>query len=317
MHSFEQRIKNTIGGVLQADDLKVLQVNVGMKCNLVCTHCHLACSPKREEMMSWPTMAGIIQLARQVRPERVDITGGAPELNPLLKRLILALREEGLTVQCRTNLSVLMEEEMSSFPEFFRDQQVQLVGSMPCYLEENVNSQRGRGTYDRSVAALQRLNRLGYGSDPALQLDLVYNPGKAFLPPDQASLEQDYKRELLQRFGIRFHRLLTITNIPLGRFDHTLRRNGEREAYMDLLRGAFNERTLAGLMCRHQLSINWDGSLYDCDFNLALGLKIHAPTPATLDHFDVEALVRRKIITDEHCFACTAGAGSSCGGALD
>jgi radical SAM/Cys-rich protein len=246
----------------------------------------------------------------------VDLTGGAPELNPHFRNFVLALRRGGHTVQVRTNLTVLLEPGMEDLPEFFRDQHIQLVASMPCYLEENVCAQRGKGVYEKSIAAIKRLNALGYGSNPELLLSLIYNPGGPFLPPPQSVLEEDYRRELGQRFQITFTHLLTITNMPLGRFRTDLIGKKEQESYMQLLRKSFNPRTVKGLMCCRQLSVGWDGTLYDCDFNLALGLPVNHGAPDHIMSFRPNELRTRRIVTGDHCFGCTAGAGSSCGGAL-
>jgi radical SAM/Cys-rich protein len=205
---------------------------------------------------------------------------------------------------------------MEKLPEFFREHQIQLVASMPCYLEENVCAQRGVGVYQKSIEVIKRLNALDYGSNPELPLNLVYNPGGPFLPPPQLALEEDYRRELGHRFGITFTRLLTITNMPLGRFRKELFRKKEDENYLRLLRESFNPQTITGLMCRHQISVGWDGTLYDCDFNLALGLSVNHGAPDHIQSFRLEDLWKRRIVTGEHCFACTAGSGSSCGGAL-
>ena len=205
---------------------------------------------------------------------------------------------------------------MEEMPEFFQEHQVQLVASLPCYLEENVCAQRGKGVYEKSIAAIRRLNALGYGSDPDLPLHVVYNPGGPFLPPPQSALEENYRRELGNRFGITFTRLLTITNMPLGRFRMHLSHLGQERNYLTLLRKSFNPDTLSGLMCRYQISIGWDGTLYDCDFNLALGLPVNHGAPDHIKSFRVADLKARRIVTGEHCFGCTAGAGSSCGGAL-
>jgi radical SAM/Cys-rich protein len=205
---------------------------------------------------------------------------------------------------------------MGDLPEFFREHQIQLVASMPCYLEENVCAQRGNGVYEKSIAAMKRLNILGYGSGDTLPLSLVYNPGGPFLPPSQANLEGDYRRELGLRFGIQFTHLLTITNMALGRFEKKLDRENQRRSYLQLLHDSFNPDTVGGLMCRHQISVGWDGTLYDCDFNLALRLPVNHGAPDHIRSFSPEELRTRRIVTGEHCFGCTAGAGSSCGGAL-
>jgi len=291
-------------------------VNLGLLCNQQCSHCHLEASPQRDEIMGWDVMELILEAARSARCQLVDLTGGAPELNPHFRRFVTALRQEGYSVQLRTNLTVLLEPYMEGMPEFLRKHRVRLVASMPCYLEENVRAQRGPGTYEKSVAAIRILNGLGYGSDPELPLNLVYNPGGPFLPPAQSALEEDYRRELDQHFGIVFSHLLTITNMPLGRFRNELDRQGQRKTYLRLLRDSFNLRTVSGLMCRNQLSVGWNGTLYDCDFNLALGLPVNHGVPDHIRSFRPEELRKRRVVTGEHCFACTAGAGSSCGGAL-
>jgi radical SAM/Cys-rich protein len=316
MGSFEQSCTEALGQPLCAAEIGTLQVNLGLRCNQSCAHCHLDASPERAEAMDWPTMEQVFRAAQNCRCRLVDVTGGAPELNPHFRRFILRLRSGGCAVQVRTNLTVLLEPGMEDLPEFFSSHEVQLVASMPCYTEENVRAQRGAGAYERSIAALRRLNALGYGVDERRTLNLVYNPGGAFLPGGQAGLEADYRRELGARFGIRFTRLLTITNMPLGRFRQLLRRDGQEEEYLRLLRAAFNRRTLDGLMCRRQLSIGWDGTLYDCDFNLALRCPVNHGAPSHLRQFDGDSLARRRIVTGDHCYGCTAGAGSSCAGAL-
>ncbi len=316
MNDFEKRIAGVGGEGLHSLKVKTLQVNLGLQCNQQCNHCHLEASPQRKEMMEWPTMELVLRAARSVRCQLVDLTGGAPELNPSFRRFIKALRQEDLPVQVRTNLTVLLEPDMDTLQEFLRDHQVQLVASMPCYLEENVRAQRGTGVYEKSIEAIKRLNGLGYGYESSLCLNLVYNPGGPFLPPPQPALEEDYRRELDKRFGIRFTRLLTITNMPLGRFRKELNRRDQDQNYLELLRKSFNPLTLQGLMCRHQITVGWDGTLYDCDFNAALGLAVDHGAPNHIQFFRAEDLLTRRIVTGEHCFGCTAGSGSSCGGAL-
>ncbi|MBF0284366.1 MAG: arsenosugar biosynthesis radical SAM protein ArsS [Magnetococcales bacterium] len=296
--------------------LNVIQANLGLTCNLACRHCHLGAGPERRESMSWPVMEALLTLARSAGSPRLELTGGAPELNPQLRRLIREARQGGLSVLVRSNLTVLLTPECGDLPEFFRDHGVGLVASMPCYLEENVNRQRGEGTYGQAVAALRRLNGLGYGEDPALPLDLVYNPGGAFLPGDQCALERDYKRELGERFGIVFTRLLTLANMPIGRFRADLRRQGRDGEYEALLRHAFNPAAAREVMCRDQVSVRWDGTLFDCDFNLALDLPLIDPALRRLPEAQAPALARRNVAVGDHCFGCTAGAGSSCRGAL-
>ena len=316
MNDFERQIAGAKGEGLYSEKIETLQVNLGFLCNQQCAHCHLDASPQRDEIMGWDVMELILEAARSAGCQLVDLTGGAPELNPHFCRFVAALRREGHQVKVRTNLTVFSEPGMEELPEFFRYQQVQLVASLPCYLEENVCAQRGKGVYEKSVAAIKRLNILGYGSNPELPLSLVYNPGGPFLPPPQSALEEDYRRELGQRFNITFTHLLTIANMPLGRFRTDLIRKKEQEGYMQLLRESFNPFTVKGLMCCRQLSVGWDGTLYDCDFNLALGLAVNHGAPDHIRSFTPKELKTRRIVTGEHCFGCTAGAGSSCGGAL-
>jgi len=317
MHNvFEQRIADILGEGLHSRRLDVLQVNLGLRCNQQCVHCHVSASPHRTEVMAPETMQRVLRAAGATRCRLVDLTGGAPEWHPEFTSFVEALRGGGHAVQVRTNLTVLLESGMEAVPTFLRDHEVALVASMPCYLEENVRAQRGPGAYEKSIEAIRRLNGLGYGREEGLQLDLVYNPGGPALPPEQASLEADYRRELHQRHGVTFTRLLTITNMPIGRFLDVLRRQGQEGPYRQLLREAFNPQTLEGLMCRNQLSVGWDGTLYDCDFNLALGWPVDHGAPDHIERFDPSALAVRRVVTGEHCFGCTAGCGSSCGGAL-
>ena len=318
---FEEKIAGHTGGGLKCADIDVMQVNLGLKCNQACLHCHVSASPDRSEVMRWPTMSLVLDAVSQARPKLVDLTGGAPEINPDFRRFVSALCDGGFTVQVRTNLTALLLPGNEDLPGFLAERNVRLAASMPCYLEENVRAQRGAGVYEDSITAIKKLNALGYGdpsgpSDrPGLRLDLIYNPGGTYLPPSQCALEGDYRRELSLRFGVVFSNLLTIANMPLGRFRSQLPGEKERE-YMELLEGSFNPETLDGLMCRHQVSVGWDGRLYDCDFNLALGLPIAGDAPRTIADFDALKLARRSIATGPHCYGCTAGCGSSCKGAL-
>jgi len=313
MNEFDTRV----GGTLKAADLNVLQVNVGLKCNQSCIHCHLECSPAREELMSRETMDRIVETAALIRPRLVDITGGAPELNPHLKPFVTDLLAAGHAVQVRTNLSAMTEPGLEDYPEFFAENRIGLVASMPCYLEENVARMRGGECFAKSIGMLKRLNGLGYGVEQGLTVDLVFNPGGPALPPGQECLEQAYKKEMNERYGIVFNHLLTITNLPIGRFMDELGEQGKAGEYMELLRDSFNPATVDGLMCRHQVNIGWDGRLYDCDFNQALDLPVGREAPSSLEDFDPDRMARRQVVTGPHCFGCTAGAGSSCGGALD
>ena len=301
---------------LHAQEIATIQVNVGLRCNQSCRHCHLECSPNSTEMMDWDTMLMINAAALRADVSLVDITGGSPELNPYLRRFIGELRQTGLNVQMRTNLTVLLERNQVGMIGFLRDHMVPLVASLPCYLEENVDTQRGPHTYEHSIEVIRRLNEAGYGTEDGLQLNLVYNPSGLFLPPDQIELEQDYRRELQNRFGISFTNLLTITNMPLGRFAKKLRAEDQEAQYTQLLAESFNPATISGLMCRHQISVGWDGTLYDCDFNLALKFSVNHGAPHHISRFDQDILRCRRIVTGEQCLGCTAGGGSSCGGSL-
>ncbi len=316
MNEFDRQIEPAVGDVLRSLEIQTLQVNLGLRCNQRCRHCHVSASPERTETMQWSVMEMVLRSASTIQCSLVDLTGGAPELNPNFRRFVRALRMEGHRVQARTNLTALIGSEMEDLPEWLAEHEVQLVASLPCYLEENVCYQRGEKVYEESIAALKRLNALGYGSDPRLNLDLVYNPGGPSLPPEQSALESDYRRELGERFGVFFSHLLTITNIPVGRFLSELRSQSRECEYLKLLRESFNPRTVEGLMCRHQISVGWDGSLFDCDFNLALGHTVDHGAPDHISLFRPSVLEKRRIVTGEHCFGCTAGHGSSCGGAL-
>lgn len=317
MNVFEKKIaEHDCPGGLFGETVDTLQVNLGLRCNQQCLHCHQESSPERTEMMEWPVMELILDAVDRSSCRLVDVTGGAPELNPLFRRFVLALRKRPCKVQVRTNLTVLLDPAMEGLPEFLRDQSVQIVASLPCYTEENVRAQRGGGVFEQSIEAIRRLNALGYGLDPSLSLDLVYNPGGPFLPSDQSSLEDDYRQELAGRFGVAFSRLLTLTNMPLGRFRKELTKSGQIGAYRQLLKESFNAASVSLLMCRSQISIGWDGTLYDCDFNLALGLPVNHGAPDHITSFSTGSLRNRRIVTGEHCFGCTAGAGSSCSGSL-
>jgi len=314
MSRFENRA--TGGKGLYSTGLETVQVNVGLRCNQSCRHCHLEASPLRTESMDWPTMQRVIPVCRDSGCTLVDITGGAPELNPHLREFISALTGEQLQVQVRTNLTVLAEPGLESMPVFFRDHAVRITASLPCYTEENVRAQRGPLAYEKSIQALKRLNSLGYGTDPDLPLNLAYNPGGPFLPGEQSALEADYRRELRRRFGISFTSLITITNMPLGKFKFQLQQENGENGYLELLENTFNPMTIPALMCRSQLSIGWDGTLYDCDFNLALNRPVNHGSPDHVSRFNRESLASRRIVLGDHCFGCTAGHGSSCAGSI-
>lgn len=316
MNEFDRTAKIHIPEGMVTDGIRIIQVNLGRYCNLSCRHCHLECSSSRVETMSWEVMEEVLRIIRKSSYDLVDITGGAPELHPDFKRFIELLSDKGSVLQVRTNLVALIEDRSRQLPELLRDKQVNLVASLPCYLEENVDYQRGKTTYRKSIRAIQKLNELGYGTGSDLKLNLVYNPNGAFLPGDQTELERVYQSELRERFDIVFDRLLTITNMPIGRFNRQLRVNGEEVGYWDLLKNAFNPYALDNVMCRQQVCIDWDGRMYDCDFNIALNLPICVEGLNHVNVFDEEALKYRRIATGSHCFGCTAGTGSSCAGAI-
>lgn len=292
-----------------------LQVNLGKRCNLACLHCHVDAGPKRTETLARSTAERIVALLDASPSVSVlDLTGGAPELCTSFRFLVSEGRRRGLEVIDRSNLAILLEEGMEDLGQFLAAHQVHVVASLPCYSEANVDRQRGRGTFEKSVRGLRLLNALGYGSDPRLRLDLVYNPFGAALPPAQAELERDYKERLRADHGIEFNSLLTLTNVPVHRFAHALERDSAADTYLELLERSFNTATLPGLMCRSLVSVDHEGQLFDCDFNQMLGLR-----GAALDVWRVASLSELKgasIATAAHCLACTAGAGSSCSGAL-
>ncbi len=302
---------------LRRGAVTTLQVNVGKLCNQACLHCHVEAGPKRTERMTESTADRVLALLDATGSiETLDITGGAPELNPNFRRMVRHGRSRGLRVIDRCNLTVFFEPEQADLPSFLAQNEIEITASLPCYTPGNVDAQRGRGVFSRSIQALRMLNRLGYGrAGSGRILNLVYNPLGPSLPPPQALLEQDYKRELRASFGIEFNQLFTITNMPIRRFAEALAREGRTQGYMDLLRGSFNPATVEGLMCRSLVSVSWDGGLYDCDFNQMLELAASGRRSIwEIGSFD--ELAARSVRTGAHCFGCTAGAGSSCGGSL-
>lgn len=298
--------------------LQILQVNLTARCNLACTHCHVESGPKRTEALDARGVARLIELMDTAPAlHTLDLTGGAPELHPQFRDLVRAGRVRGLKVIDRCNLTVLFEPGQDDTMAFLADSGADVVASLPCYTRDNVNKQRGKGVFGGSIDALQRLNALGYGQPGSgLELDLVYNPIGARLPPSQAGLESDYRTRLQDDFGIVFNRLFTITNMPIKRFLHELERDGELDAYMQLLIDSFNPQAALGVMCRNLVSVGWDGRLYDCDFNQALGLDIARQRTTLWDIDRLDDIDARDIAFARHCYGCTAGSGSSCGGAL-
>lgn len=303
---------------IKRGQLEMLQVNLGYKCNLSCVHCHVNAGPTRTEIMDLATVDTILQFIDQHQLKGLDLTGGAPEMNPHFTYLVREARQRGVEVIDRCNLTVLFEPGYEQMAEFLAEQQVTITASLPCYSAENVEKQRGKGVYDDSIKALQMLNGLGYGKDSRLQLNLVYNPVGAVLPPPQQQLQADYKHELLQRFGIVFNELFTITNMPIKRFGSVLMSHGEFSHYMQLLKDNFSTDNLATVMCRQLISVDWRGYVYDCDFNQMLELPIFSSDRVKTHLSDLlkEDITANPINIGEHCFGCTAGQGSSCGGAL-
>lgn len=301
-------------------ELHTLQVNLGYLCNMSCVHCHVNAGPTRTELMSRAVVDQVLAVVDKFDVTTLDLTGGAPELNPEFRYLVAEARTRGVEVIDRCNLTVTLEPGQDDLAEFLAANKVTITASLPCYLEENVEQQRGKGAYSDSIRVLQQLNQLGYGRDPSLKLNLVYNPVGPVLPPSQESLKADYDRELGQRFGIVFNELYTITNMPIARFGGILLAKGQFDDYMELLRENFSEQNLPGVMCRSLISVDWQGNLYDCDFNQMLETPLQlSRTPAAhlTDLLNADDLTGLPIMVGDHCYGCTAGQGSSCGGALD
>jgi len=315
--AFDQKLQNHGLSPLKAGGVSVLQINVGKLCNQTCRHCHVDAGPDRREIMQRETMEQCLAVLRQTSIDTIDLTGGAPELNPNFRWFVGQCRNLGLRVIDRCNLTVLVARGFEDLPQFFAEHGVEVVASLPCYLEENTDRQRGDGVFARSLEALRRLNDIGYGHlGSGLSLTLVYNPQGLALPPDQAKLEEEYRRELKSRYGVFFNRLFTITNMPISRFLNELLETGRYEEYMTRLVSAFNPAAVEGVMCRTILSVDWRGYLYDCDFNQMLELGLARGLPPHIRDFDLSLLENRSIVTGRHCFGCTAGAGSSCQGAI-
>ena len=297
---------------------EILQVNVGKLCNLTCVHCHVNAGPKRKEIMTRETIDRIIDWLAKTEIPTVDLTGGAPEMIPDFRYFVERVQtlQPSRHVIDRCNLTILLEPGYEDLSDFLAARKVEIIASMPCYSADNVNAQRGEGVFEGSITALKLLNSVGYGIDPELPLHLVYNPVGPFLPPSQDELEIDYKRELKKHFGIVFNKVYALTNLPIGRFASYLRHNNKLDEYMELLTRAFNPGTTSGLMCRNTISVGWRGEVYDCDFNQQLGMQWKNAAPIFLWDVDPSKIENREIMTGDHCFGCTAGAGSSCGGAL-
>ncbi|MHC4356888.1 MAG: arsenosugar biosynthesis radical SAM (seleno)protein ArsS [Planctomycetota bacterium] len=315
---FKKELESIDPRLLCLDRLQTLQVNLGNRCNQSCTHCHVEAGPNGKRIMSRNVMEKIIDFLRKRPGLTVDITGGCPELNPDFRFFVDSVCTVAAHVIVRTNVTVFFEPDMSWVPQWYGDKKVILMVSLPCYTVENVNGQRGAGAFEKSIAALKMLNDLGYGVNGQLQMNLVYNPGGDFLPGSQDQLEADYKRELYEKHGVRFNQLLTMTNAPIGRFKHRLEANGQLDQYQRLLVENFNPDAAENIMCRTLISVGCDGIAYNCDFNQALGLPIIDSRGQTVS---IELLQQAldegiELITGDHCFCCTAGAGSSCTGSL-
>ncbi|MCP4296581.1 MAG: radical SAM/Cys-rich domain protein [Proteobacteria bacterium] len=299
-------------------EVSTLQINLGKMCNQVCKHCHVEAGPNRTEIMSEETVARVMEIMKSSSDiKTVDLTGGAPELNPNFRSIISESASLGKKILVRCNLTVLLEPGQEDTIEFFKANRVEVVSSLPCYSRKNVDTQRGNHVFDKSTIALQQLNRAGFGVEgTGLTLNLVYNPGGPFLPPNQESLEQQYKERLKEDLNISFNKLLTITNMPIKRFSNQLKKSGELENYYNLLSDNFNPLAAENAMCREMISISWDGTLYDCDFNQALEISL-TDKIRTIWELDKLSDLQNEISIGDHCYGCTAGAGSSCGGALN
>ena len=313
---FEEKLKSS-NLELISDAVDTLQVNVGRLCNQACKHCHVDASPKRTEIMPREVIEKCLAVLREFKIPTLDITGGAPELNPDFRYLVAGARKAKSKVMVRHNLTVMFEPKQLDLPQFFAENSVEVISSLPYFLPTQTDAQRGTGVFDKSLEALKKLNAVGYGVDGSnLILNLVCNPVGAFLPPVQSAIEADFKRELKGRYNISFNNLYTITNMPIARYLDWLRRSNNEERYMQKLVNAFNPATVSGLMCRNLISVDWTGRLFDCDFNQMLEIPVNENLPQTIEDFAPGKFTKRKIETGAHCFGCTAGAGSSCAGTI-
>ena len=309
MH-FKENILAVRSEPLHADGIDILQVNLGYACNMSCKHCHVSAGPAREEMMDQQNIEEVLRVLAESGIKLLDITGGAPELNPWFRYLVEQARHIGCHVIARSNLTIFLEKGMEDLFDFYSRNNVEIIASLPYHTEAGVDKVRGSGAFLKSISALQRLNSLGYGIDTK-RLNLVYNPQGAFLPPSQANIEDEFRKELKRKYDISFHSLYTFANMPIGRFREFLIRSKNYDAYMRKLRDSFNPETLSGIMCRRLINVGWDGTLYDCDFNQMIGLRILDAYPRTLRNFDQRLLSVRQIAVDDHCYGCTAGQGST------
>lgn len=314
--SFGQKLEESGLGILKPTGIDVFQVNVGKMCNQVCKHCHVDAGPDRKEIMTRETMQQILVALAQSNAKVVDLTGGAPEMNPEFRWFVEQLSAMGKQIIVRCNLTIILANpKYNDLPEFFKKHNINVVSSLPSFTARRTNAQRGDGVFEKSIKALQMLNEVGYGKEESgLKLDLVYNPSGAFLPDDQTILQAEYKAKLREKFNIEFNELFAITNLPVSRFLDYLINTENYEEYMNELANAYNPMAAAGVMCRNMISIGWDGYLFDCDFNQMLDLKLNNGVPNHISDFDWKKTLHRDIIINQHCYGCTAGAGSSCGG---
>lgn len=313
---FEHKLDSIGLFPLKPTGIEIFQMNVGYMCNMTCKHCHVDAGPDREEIMSRDTFEYCLNALKESDIDTVDLTGGAPEMNPHFRWFVEQASELGKHIIVRSNLTILTTNKFSDLPEFFKEHKVEVTCSLPFYSKSRTDRQRGKGTYDKSIVALKRLNEIGYGKEGSgLKLNLVYNPVGAFLPGDQNEIKQEFKKELKRTHDIEFNDLFTITNLPISRFLNFLLMSGNLEDYMEKLVESFNPSAAMGVMCRNTISIGWDGKLYDCDFNQMLEMETHQDSVQHIKDFDLVSLNNREIRVNQHCFGCTAGAGSSCGGA--
>ncbi len=312
---FGEKFESIGVGPLKADKIEIFQVNVGKMCNQVCKHCHVDAGPDRKEIMTKETMQICIDILKNNEIPIVDITGGAPELNPNFIWFVKEIKKLNRHVMVRSNLTILVSNGFEEYPKFMADNEIEIISSLPYYNKNGTDRQRGEGVFEKSIQAIKLLNDLGYGKNEKLKFNLVYNPVGAFLPPKQEALEKDFKRELFKSHGVVFNNLYTITNMPISRYLDYLIVSGNYETYMEKLINAFNPSAAINVMCKNTISIGWDGQIYDCDFNQMLELPVDHGAPKHLKGFNINKLENRLIVTKQHCYGCTAGAGSSCGGA--
>ncbi len=311
MPDFEKKILEVQSGPLRAGGIKILQLNLGYRCNMSCKHCHIEASPFRNEVMGKEVVDSALSVFKNHDIDILDLTGGAPELSPHFRFLIQEASALSRHIIVRSNLTVFFEEGLKDLPEFYSEHSVEVIASLPHYTEDGVNRVRGSTAFQKSIEALRKLNSLGYGKDDKRRIHLVYNPMGAFLPSSQKELEEQYKRELDSNFGIVFNRLYTFANMPIGRFKDFLLRSRNFDKYIETVKRTFNPGTLDSLMCRYLISVGWDGNLYDCDFNQILGLPVDKSCPIHIRDFNYSSLAGRRIVTDNHCFVCAAGQGST------